>query len=705
MHELQLTLRTLLAYIDDTLEPTLARQLGAKVAESELAQKLIERIKKVTRRRGLRAPTATSDDDGVSDPNTVAEYLSNSLDSEHITRLEETCLDSDAHLAEVAACHQILTLILTEPVPVPPQARQRMYNLVPPPASNPNRRRRPVPVGGVVPTDREPAEHDDADAPLLLGMARYSGGSTLNRLALVGAAVVLVGLLGVAVRMALPHNPPDPPETSRGYVYASAPTPPAPTPPVVVPPEPGPMPKPAEPKPAETGAAAVAPPPKPKEGVLDLVKRVSPPRPDRVAVGQVESLNVIVLARADDGPAWLRLDPADVAAVTAGDQVMALPGYKADVQLDTGVRVHLWGNVPELLPGRLLESRVRFHVPERKADGGKDEFAADLTLLAGRVYLKATKPAGARVRVRVAGQVWDVTLPDDKAEVLAEVVTAFDPGTPFARQGGPLPRVSAQVAVVRGTAGLSVPERFKSFPKVAAPAFVAWDSKAGTLTGPTPIDPKNGYYEKFFLVSSTQGTAVQRALTDLAGRLTERIGIRLLLLENLTAPPDASRVVPTQVAAYGQVAIITGPAAGDELKPLIDLLTDEIRGYGRVAAVNALSYWVAQAPGNTALLGDQLAAKLTGDQEPEIVLRLLRGYVSPVNPGPADLDQLVRYLTHPSIAVRELAQWNLITFVDPTAARTLLTDVAQLGTPGYEKVVAAWRTRVEEIKNRPPGKK
>ena len=64
----QLTLRTLLAYLDDTLEPALARQLGAKVADSEVAQKVIERIKKVTRRRGLRAPTATPDDDGVRLP-------------------------------------------------------------------------------------------------------------------------------------------------------------------------------------------------------------------------------------------------------------------------------------------------------------------------------------------------------------------------------------------------------------------------------------------------------------------------------------------------------------------------------------------------------------------------------------------------------------------------------------------------------------
>jgi hypothetical protein len=701
--QLQLTLRTLLAYLDDTLEPELARQLGAKVAESELAQQVMERIKKVTRRRGLKAPSATSDHDGVSDPNTVAEYLSNTLSSEQLTRFEEACLESDPHLAEVAACHQILTLILTEPVRVPPRARQRMYKLVPAPASAPDRQPgKARPVGGVLPAAAEWAEPDDADAPLLLGFRRYGGGSAANRLALVGAAVVLVAFLGVAVLMALPHRPPEPPATSHEFVYAGTPTPPTPEAKTPAKPEPDKE----APKPPEKDHVAVAPKPKAKEkqGELELVKRVPPPRDDRVPAGKVEGLNAIVLTRADDGPAWSRLDAADEATVTSNNQVVCLPGYKADVQLDTGVKVHLWGNVPELLPGRLLESRVKFHAPERKAEGKGEDFNADISLLAGRIYLKATKPAGAKVRLRFAGQVWDVTLPDDKSEVLAEVVTAYDPGTPFAKAGGQLPRTEVQVAVIQGSAALAVPERFKTFAKVAAPAVVTWDSKSGTLADPNQIDPKNGYYEKFFLVSSAQGTAVQKALTDMATRLKDKNGIRLMLLEILTADPDASRVVITQMAVFAQQAIVSGPMADDELKPLIDLLTDEVRGYGRWATVNALAYWIAQSPRNTALLGEQLDTKLRGDGEPEVVLRLLRGYTSPANPNPADLDQLVKYLEHPSVAIRELALWNLVNFVDPNAAKTLFADVAQAGTPGYEKFVAGWKARVQEIKNRPPDK-
>jgi hypothetical protein len=197
---IRLTLRTLLAYIDDTLEPDQARELGRKVAESAEAKQLIERIKRVTRRRGLHVPIPDGSDDDVSDPNTVAEYLSDNLGSDQVKDLEATCLGSDVHLAEVAACHQILTLVLTEPVRVPPSAHQRMYRLVEPPASDHNRKpgKAVVPVGGVTPA--APPEADDLDTALLLGMRRYgAAASPAARIALIGAAVAVSALLVFAV--------------------------------------------------------------------------------------------------------------------------------------------------------------------------------------------------------------------------------------------------------------------------------------------------------------------------------------------------------------------------------------------------------------------------------------------------------------------------------------------------------------------------
>src|SRR3954470_9379670 len=108
---MRLTLRTLLAYLDDTLEPSRAREIGAKLAESEPAQEIVERIRHVIRRRRLTVPPAAS----RIHPNTLAKYLDSEITPEKAEELERMCLASDVHRAEVAACHQIRTLVQGEP--------------------------------------------------------------------------------------------------------------------------------------------------------------------------------------------------------------------------------------------------------------------------------------------------------------------------------------------------------------------------------------------------------------------------------------------------------------------------------------------------------------------------------------------------------------------------------------------------------------
>ena len=53
---MRLTLRTLLAWLDDTLSPSEVREIGKQVAESPFAKELVERIHRVTRQRRLTVP-------------------------------------------------------------------------------------------------------------------------------------------------------------------------------------------------------------------------------------------------------------------------------------------------------------------------------------------------------------------------------------------------------------------------------------------------------------------------------------------------------------------------------------------------------------------------------------------------------------------------------------------------------------------------
>lgn len=133
---MRLTLRTMLAYMDGILEPGDAEELRRKIEQNEGAAGILHRVRDVQCRLRLGAPKVEGRGLG-GDANTVAEYLDNTLAADRIPEFERVCLESDAHLAESAACHHILALVLGERADVDPELRRKLYGLIDAPQQPP----------------------------------------------------------------------------------------------------------------------------------------------------------------------------------------------------------------------------------------------------------------------------------------------------------------------------------------------------------------------------------------------------------------------------------------------------------------------------------------------------------------------------------------------------------------------------------------
>jgi hypothetical protein len=125
---MRLTLRTLLASLDGVLTPEDQSEVAGKIADSSFARELVARIGHVIAKRGLGGRLPVVPTHGIL-PEKLASYLENTLPAEEVAGLEQIMLTSDAELAEVAACHQILAVALGEPVNVDPNLRTAIYGI------------------------------------------------------------------------------------------------------------------------------------------------------------------------------------------------------------------------------------------------------------------------------------------------------------------------------------------------------------------------------------------------------------------------------------------------------------------------------------------------------------------------------------------------------------------------------------------------
>jgi len=647
---MRLTLRTLLAYLDDILEPADAKVIGTKIAESPIAPEMIERIREVMRRRRIAAPQLAGPGSGP-DPNLVAEYLDNTLAPEHVAEIEKICLDSDLHLAEVAACHQILTNVLGEPVDITSPLRERMYAIGAVEGESSVRESSESSPESTV--QRGPQESFSDGLPAAL--RRRSWTSRLVPIAVVvGLGVWLTLVLtdpyfGRGAREPTPDDrqvarldaeesevsaadeaiEPTPvtdvgeptliDETPAGNI-AAAPDATEQAPNAVVSIDPAPPPD--LPEPVEQLGDATAPPAPevaslipevPVRDVAPAVEAVPEPPPHKIVPIQYQSLEGILIHDDAESPEWWVM-PRD-AFWEAGRQVACPEPFHASLVVGNDLcEIALDGG-----------TCLRYL-------GSPDNSLFDIEVRTGRVRLRASEKAlPIRCRLHIGAFAVNLELLEPGTMCGLEVVPRVATGKPAE------PGFDGGLFVVSGSARV-----------VATGGEVVLSSEAGWMPWPESGEG---------LIAAEPLVAVPQWLVAEAGARPGALATFTNLYEKqfqLDQPISLSipAIAKDRRPQLSEFAVKT-LALTDDYRQMLRALSVE-HEEARRAAIMALRRWVQLAPENDAALLAELAVTFRED-DANAVYELIWGYDACAASDPEISRRLVEWLDHDQIAIRELA--------------------------------------------------
>jgi hypothetical protein len=707
---MRLTLRILMDYLDDRLEPELTRQIGDHLAEHDKLRQLTDRIKRVVRRRRLNTPDEAERDEmpvhHEDDPNQVAAYLDGRLGAELEADFEEVCMDTDVYLAEVAACHQIMSLGDQE-IRVPPFARQRMYGLVDGPEAQPLKvvpresRSSRTPLWEV---DGKPGYEDETQAPLepLFHDVFHSGWRRLVPAIAVGLLAAFVGL----ILWNMPHEQPGPefarnpapvakPAMLKGEAALLWPAPiiqfegqPAwrvgpqavadaaalvaarPTLPVNMLLAMGSETAPAlaanaTPKRSENEPVVPLPP-------LEKAANVMPPpqRGVRVAVGAnaAEALGMFVHGDGQIPGKFVR--PQE--PIQSNELLVALPGYTGSVNLQSQLKLTLVGQfTPTLAASPYAEAVVELH-PTQDAD-------LDVTLHRGRMIVVGRPMATAKVRFRYRGEGWDLTL-QPNTEVGFQATGNVLPG-----EGDWQVRYQLETIVNQGKVDAS---RNGQTVTLASKGQLSWNSqleatKPGDLTelGEVPVWlSKRQTASKEFVESLV--ALRSRTHAKLQGNDGKDLTwFRLACEEGLE-----ERRLPERQAA------LIGLSAVDHILPVVQLMNEPAGNGKRKYAHDVVHHWLNQGEDRATILVNLLVESGYTQDNAKLLLALFR---SVSQSSPAVVTSLLANMNHPQLAIREQAYRDLSTLEPdrPSVYDPASTEEQRL------KAIEVIRNRLTQKKN------
>lgn len=374
-----------------------------------------------------------------------------------------------------------------------------------------------------------------------------------------------------------------------------------------------------------------------------------PAEEPRAAAGTCLSEAGVLLEREAPGKPWKVVAPRD--AVSSRDLLVALPGSRAVLQSKNGAaQLTLAGNLPALSGEGADESAVVLH-----ASAG---FDLDFTLDRGRAVVANKRDKGpAKVRVRVHGDNWDLTLKEPGAAAAFELFGRWPQGVPFRKEprSDEKPGAVLQVWAVEGSVVLDTPshEHLMSAPPGAA--YFRWDSQQGELSGPQRQArvPPWAQPDAGQLPSAQAAQALlaplQRALKDKP--VPAALHDLLAGADSLQDPKAAAPTRELAVFAFG---------ATDDLGQLLDALGDEKHPGVRLLAVEALRHWIGRAAGQDRRLYDFLLKdRKFAEGQAAILVQLLHSFSDEDLNQPSTYELLLAYLNSARLPIRELAIWHL----------------------------------------------
>jgi len=674
---MRLTLRTLLAWKDGLLSPDEARELGAKVEASVAARHLAERIKNAV----ARGPLPAVD----TDPNTVAEYLDNCLAAESLVPFERGCLESEARLAEVAACHQLLAEFIQAEAVAQTQAGGQAERVTPlDSAAEP-----PTWTAPPAPSSPDPSVTVTIAAEPVSRPAVRKPATNAAWLSLLAALVLLTTLVGV-LGWSLTRSPssrrvpaPDVGGPAVNAVAVAEParrvaaTPPV-TPPPEVPPPPEPQPEepplkvaappepatpepatpePAPPEPAPPEPAPVVPPAQavePRVPFGDALAIVAPqqtapvaapaaaaaavaPEPadhDQAAVGEFRlSAGPALLRRVEaaEGPAWAAVTvgqacdlPASLVAPTCGRPAITGDGLRITVSPGT-----------QLTLTRDADDTPRLTLGFGSAVIATDRPAMRIGITVGELVGVATLGSPGAVAVDVsldrdAGADPEVALPRREARIMG-LTTA----------------VSWQPTAADGVLAGAAQEGIDREQPIPARSALVWSSAAPTAVERQTLASVPAW------INAAADRLDRAAAEALAARFAAGDAVPAALQDLVAAGRSETRIAAAATLAligeYGETArLLCGDLPGDALR--------EEQWRALEAAVVPLA--LARGPRAAAALSEAFAAHAPAGRGADLV-RLARGLTNEELAAGGDA-WLVAALDSPHIVIRRYAAKNLV---------------------------------------------